>query len=139
MPTQSGDRKDTNKDKGTSKNKVSETLTSLKKSENIDNLMSYAKTHIQDTVAYILLVSGIIWIFFNSFYGGILVGLIAGFYFAQEVLEIINSFDRFLDKKGMAKNLILAGTLLALFILAPGIFIGAAIMVGVKYLLKSEK
>ena len=139
MPTQSGDRKDTNKDKGTSKNKLSETLTSLKKSENIDNLMSYAKTHIQDTVAYILLVLGIIWIFFNSFYGGILVGLIAGFYFAQEVLEIINSFDRFLDKKGMAKNLILSGTLLALFILAPGIFIGAAIMIGVKYLLKSEK
>lgn len=138
MPTHSGDKKDSTKDKGSSKNKLSETFKSLKKNENIEGLMSYAKTHTQDSIAFILLGLGIIWIFFNPFYGGILVGLVAGYYFAPEVLKIINTFDRFLNKEGAPKNLILAGTLLALFILAPGVFIGAAIIIGVKYLLKSE-
>ena len=138
MPTHSGDKKDSIKEKGSSKNKLSDTFKSFKKNENIESMMSYAKSHTQDTVAYILLVLGIVWIFFNPFYGGILVGIVAGYYFAPEVLKIINSFDHFFDKPKIAKNLVFAGTLLALFILAPGIFIGAAILIGVKYLLKSE-
>jgi hypothetical protein len=136
MATHSGDKKDSNK--GSSKNKFSETIKSLKKNENIEGLMSYAKNHTQETIAYILLILGIIWIFFNSFYGGILVGIVAGYYFYPEVLKIINSFDGFFDRQKMAKNLVLVGTLLAFFILAPGIFVGAAILIGVRYLLKSE-
>src|ERR1700733_2976014 len=139
MATHSGDKKDSNKDKGSSKNKLAETFNSLKKNENIESLMSYAKHHTQDSVAFILLALGIIWIFFNPFYGSILVGLVAGYYFSSEVLGVIDSFGLFFDKQKMAKNLVLAGSLIAFFILAPGIFIGAAILIGIKYLLNSEK
>lgn len=121
-----------------SKNKISESFESFKNSDKVDTLINYAKTHTPDTIAYILLVIGIVWLFFNSFYGGLLVGLVAGFYFSQEILRIISSLDQIVEEHGLAKNLIFAGTALALFILAPGIFIGAAIMVGIKYLLKSQ-
>ncbi len=84
------------------------------------------------------MVIGIVWLFFNAFYGGLLVGLVAGFYFTQEILQVISSFDHIFEEYGLAKNLIFAGTALALFILAPGVFIGCAIMVGIKYLLKSQ-
>lgn len=118
------------------KSNLSEKFESLKKKENLDTMMDYAKTHVPDTIAYILLVIGIIWLFFNSFYGGILVGLVAGFYFTNDIVRLFSSFDEYLGEYGVAKNIVFAGTALALFILAPGVFIGGAIMVGIKYLLK---
>jgi hypothetical protein len=112
------------------KNKLSETLESIKKSEKVDDIVTYAKTHTTDTIAYILMVFGIIWLFFNYFYAGLLIGAIAGFYFAKEINTMIKNANDYIEKEGMAKSLILGGTVLALFISAPGIIIGAAIVVG---------
>ena len=138
MSANPGDKREPNKKKEEHKSKASGTLDSLKKNENIESLMSYAKSHTLDTIAYIIMIIGLVWIFFNSFYGGILIGLVFGYYFSDEILERISDCNKLLQKQDFAKSLILAGTCLALFILAPGIVIGAAIVIGIKYLIKTQ-
>lgn len=117
------------------KSKITETLDTLKKSEKVDDIVTYAKTHTKDTIAYVLIVLGIVWLFFKPFYAGLLIGAVVGFYFAKEISAQIKSANDYIEQQGMAKSLILGGTLLALFISAPGIFIGVATVVGVMQIL----
>lgn len=97
-----------------------------------EGFFSFAKKNSRDTVAYILLLLGIIWIFFNTFYGDILVGIVSGLYFADEIIAFLKTIKDEIDSHGNARNLILAGTLLAFFISAPGIFLGGALIIGLK-------
>lgn len=125
-----------NQPSGEEKNKFTETLDSLKNSEKIEGLVNYAQSHTQETISYVLMVVGIFMMFFQSVYGGILVGLVIGYYFSKEVIHLIQNFNQVVEEQGTARSLIIGGALLALFIGAPGIFVGAAITIGLKYLLK---
>ena len=124
-----------NEDEG---NRFSETFEKLKNNKNVDGLLDYARTNTKDTIAFVLLIIGLLWMLGQAFNGGILVGLVVGFYFSRELIGFVKDFNANIEKRGLAKTVILAGAALALFFLAPGIFIGAAIMVALKYLLKSE-
>lgn len=106
--------------------------------DKLDGIFSFAKKNTRDTIAYILLLLGIIWLFFNPFYGGILVGAVAGLYFSEEILNFLRTIKDDIDNYGTARSLLIAGTLLALFISAPGIFVGAAIVIVLKELLASS-
>jgi len=117
------------------KSKLSETLDTLKKNEKIETLFSYAKSNTMDTIAYVLLILGIVFLFFREFYGGVMIGLVVGVYFSNEIISLVKDCNGYIEKQGMVKSLIVGGTLLALFISAPGIFIGAAIAAGLKYLI----
>ena len=44
----------------TDKNKISETFESLKSNKTVENFIHYAKNHVQDTIAYILMIVAII-------------------------------------------------------------------------------
>lgn len=120
------------------KNKLKETFENLKKNENVENLVGYAQTHTKDTIAYILLILGILWTFFSSLYGGILIGLVVGFYFSKEISFLLKSYTEFVERIGTSRSLILGGAAIAFFIAAPGIFIGMAIMVGLKIALRAD-
>lgn len=120
------------------KHPFSEKIENLKKNKNIDTLISYAQKNTKDTVAYILLAIGILWMFAHPFNGGILVGLVVGFYFSKELIQFTKDYHVYLEEQGYGKAIVLGGGTLALFLMAPGIFIGIAIMAGLKYLLKSE-
>lgn len=117
------------------KDKLSETLDSLKKNEKIDGLYQYASANTRDTIAYIILILGLILVFFYSFWGGLLVGLVAGIYFSDEINYIIKNVNQIIEQQGMVRSLVLGGTLLALFILAPSVFVGIAIAVALKMLI----
>jgi hypothetical protein len=119
-------------------NRFSETIENIKKNKNIDSLLTYAQNNTQDTISYILLVIGILWMLAQPFNGGVLVGLVVGFYFSKEMINFVKDFNGYLEDHGYAKTIILGGGALAVFVLAPGIFIGAAIMTALKYLLKAE-
>lgn len=119
-------------------NRFSETIENLKKNKNVDSLLTYAKNNTQDTVAFILLIVGILWMLAQPFNGGVLVGLVVGFYFSRELIKFVKGYNTYMEEKGYAKAIILAGGALALFVLAPGIFIGVAIMTALKFLLKAE-
>lgn len=114
------------------KDKLSETLDNLKKNEKIDGLFQYVNSNTKDTIAYIVLILGIILVFFYSFWGGLLVGLVAGMYFSEEINYLVKHINEIIEHQGMVRSLILGGTLLALFILAPSVFVGAAIAVAIK-------
>lgn len=92
----------------------------------------------KDMIAYILLVLGIILLFFQHLYGGILIGIVAGVYFSKEILSIIRNANDYIEEQGLARSLIIAGILLAFLISAPAIFIGAAIVVGLRWFVFSE-
>ncbi|CCB91643.1 putative membrane protein [Waddlia chondrophila 2032/99] len=118
--------------------KFSETIENLKKNKNIESILEYARNNTKDTVAFVLLIIGILWMLGQPFNGGILVGLVVGFYFSKEFISYVKDFNSHLEEQGLAKTVILGGGALALFFLAPGIFIGVAVMAALKYLLKSE-
>jgi hypothetical protein len=103
-----------------------------------DDLLQYFKTHIRETIAYILLVLGIILLFFKPAYGGLLVGIVAGVYFGDNIVNYIKAlkadFEKSTSMADLAKNLIILGIAIALLISAPGIFIGAAVSIAIKML-----
>lgn len=92
----------------------------------------FSSSNARDVVAYVLLALGIILLFFQPIYGGLLIGLVAGVYFSSEVLTIIRNIEGFIDREGVARSLVLAGLLLGFLISAPAIFVGAAIVIAIK-------
>ena len=120
------------------KTKFSQTLENLKSNEKIEDLYNYATTNTKDTIAYVAMILGILILLFHPFYGGGLIGIVAGLYFSQEIMVPVRSFEKFIDNQGMVRCLILAGALLGLFIEAPAIFIGAAVAVALKELVMPE-
>lgn len=109
------------------------------KNEKMDNLYSYAKENTRDTIAYVLLVIGLILLFFQPFWGEIFIGVVAGFYFSDEIIAFCRNCERWIDQEGMVRSIIFGGALIAFFIMAPWIFIAAGVVAGLKYLFISEK
>jgi ABC-type multidrug transport system fused ATPase/permease subunit len=109
------------------KEKLTEKLEKLKKDERVENLFSYAKGNTRDTIAYILLIIGIILLFFQPHYGGLIIGIISGLYFSNEIIYIAGHFNDLIEEQGMVRVLVISALLAGLFIMAPAIFLGAAI------------
>jgi hypothetical protein len=127
------------KDEESFKDKFKHSVDALKKNEKVEGAVNYASSNTRDIVAYILLVAGLILLLFNSpWFGAALVGVIFGLYFAPEISAFVKDFKGNIEKNGMVRSLIIAGTLLALFISAPFIFIGAAAAVGLREFIVSE-
>ncbi|MCB1118345.1 MAG: hypothetical protein KDK65_00125 [Chlamydiia bacterium] len=126
------------KDNPSMKEKLNEKLDTLKKSDKVSNLFEFAQSNTRDTIAYILMIVGIVLFLFQPHYGGTIIGFLGGLYFSTEILAIVRSFNTHLDHTGLVKSLIAGGVLLGLLIAAPSIFIGCAIAVAAKFLLVPE-
>lgn len=100
----------------------------------IDSISDYVKHHSRETITYVLLVLGIVLLFFQPLYGGTLVGIVTGIYFGDEIVNYLINWKGAIDAHGIARNLILGGVAVAFFISAPAIFIGMAIAIGIKQL-----
>jgi len=109
------------------KEKLTEKLDKLTKNDHVEGLFSYAKSNTRDTIAYILLIIGIILLFFQPHYGGFLIGLIGGLYFSNEIISIANHFNDLIEEQGVVRVIVLAALFVGFFIMAPAVFIGAAI------------
>lgn len=128
------------KNQGSIKDKFSETLDSLKKNEKIEDLFSYAKSNTKDTVTYVLMILGILMIFFEPFYGGGLIGILGGLYFSKEIMVPLRDLEAFIDEQGMVRSLMFGGILLGFFLIGGyPIFIGAAVAIGIKQLIAPDK
>lgn len=109
-----------------------------KNSPKESGLFGYAKSNTRDTIAYVFLIVGIIMLFFQPFFGTILIGIIYGLYFSKEITQIIYNANDYIERLGMVKSVVFLVTILALFYLAPGIFLGAALSLCLKYLFESQ-
>lgn len=102
------------------------------------DLLDYFKNHTRETIAYILLVLGLLLLFYEPIYGGLLVGIVAGIYFGDEVIDYLKNWKFSVNTRQhyveVARHLITAGLAIAFFISAPAIFLGAAISIGIKQL-----
>ncbi len=137
-PSENPNKRDKDDNKSL-KDKFNDHLESFKKSEKMEEIYNYATNNIRDTIAYILMIAGLILMMFEpSWYGATLVGVIFGLYFSDSIIQRIRNFDLFVEKNGLVRVLILAGTLLAFFIASPFIFIGAAVAIAVKQFFAEE-
>ncbi len=105
------------------------------KETNVEAITQFAKTNTRDMIAYILLLIGLLLLFFNPSFGETLIGIIFGLYFSQEITQGFREFDHFVQLHGFIKSLVFGCFLLALFIGVPFIFIGAAVAVALRQLL----
>lgn len=104
-----------------------------------DNLLDYCKTNLRDMIAYALLIIGILILFFEPIVGGLLVGLVFGIYFGNEVIAYLTHWKEGIHYQRVAKHIIIAGLAIAFFISAPAIFIGTAIAMAIKQLFNEPK
>ena len=101
-------------------------------------LLDYFKNHSRETISYILIILGILLLFTEPVYGGLIVGIVAGIYFADELIIYIKNWKAAIVSRSnypeVARHLILGGVAIAFFISAPAIFLGAAISIVIKQL-----
>jgi len=90
------------------KERLTKKLDNLKNNESVDGLFNFAKSNTKDTLAYILLIIGIILMFFEPRSGGLLIGLITGLYFSDEIIDIIKNFNGLIEEQGLVRVLVLA-------------------------------
>lgn len=123
------------KDKESFKEKFKASLEDLQSNEKLGHLVGYATANTRDIISYIAFIIGIVLLFFQSFWGGSLIGFIVGLYFSGEILALVKNFSAFVDDQGIVKSLIGGGFIIALLISAPAIFIGIALAVAVRQIL----
>lgn len=105
----------------------------------IEDICDFAKQNKWDTAAHVVLVLGLILMFFIPLFGELLVGFIAGLYFSREIMHVVENRKQCIYEAGTVKSLVFLGVLLAFLIAAPGIFIGAAIVAAIKEFSSSRK
>jgi|688.fasta_scaffold25911_4 hypothetical protein len=132
---------DPNKTNKTSfRDKFKESYHNLKKNERMEGFYNYASSNTKDMIAYVLLLFGLLLLFIEPpWYGETLIGVIFGLYFGYEILGWIKDYKETIESFGYVKALILGGVLLALFIEAPFIFIGAAAAIALRQFILSDK
>lgn len=99
-----------------------------------EGLNDYVKAHTRETIAYILMILGIILLFFDPISGGVLVGLIAGSYFGEEIVDYLKAWKIGADYEAITRNFIIGGLAIAFLVSSPAIFVGLAVAVGIKQL-----
>lgn len=119
-------------EEGKPKKKLSESFENLKKHERIEDLYKYAKSNTADTIAYVAMLVGILTLFFEPVYGGLIIGIVTGLYFSNEIMVPIRNIEGFIEDLGMVRSIVFGGLLLAFLIQAFWIYVGAAIGVAIK-------
>lgn len=110
-----------------------------KEKKDFHTFYEYAQNNLRDIIAYVLLVLGIILLFFVPIVGGLLIGLISGLYFSKEIITLMKELEDLVETQGLGRSIVLGTVILALFISAPAIFVGAAIMVAIRLFVTEDK
>lgn len=97
-------------------------------SKKVEFSFEYAKSNKEKTITYILLVLGLLLLFFNNMLGGLLIGVVAGYFFDAEIIYYLRNLSQIISGQEHIRYVVLTALALGLLIAAPGIFIGAVIM-----------
>ena len=116
-------------------NKISEKFDSFRNHERFEDLRNFTTEHKRDTIVYIVLLIGLVLSFFRPFLGDALIGIVVGLYFAEELVEGSRKLNDFIERQGLFRMVIFCFLGIALFIAAPGIFLGAAVAFALKMLI----
>lgn len=105
----------------------------------INEVKNFAQTNTWDTVGYIAMFLGLILAIFDISYGFGLIGLVAGFYYAEPILNVLQDIKDKVDEAGIFKSFVGAGTLLGFLIASPSLILGIAIALAASFFLSSKK
>jgi len=104
------------------------------------DLNNYMTTNREQLFIYILLALGLILtLFTSSLLGTLIIGLVAGYYFASQIIYFVRNLGQMVGGQDQLHYVVLAAIALALFIEAPGIFIGAIIVATFKQVLTTPQ
>lgn len=113
------------------KKNLNEQFKELFSQENFQKLQTYAKENTGDTASYALLFIGLLISLVNPLWGSALIGLVAGYYFYEDIFEWSNHLQEWIQEKGALKITII-GLIVALFFLAyPLFFIAAGLVIAI--------
>lgn len=121
------------------KNFVDKSKDAFKKftsSPKMKELKELATDNKGETAAFLLVIIGILITFANPIWGSAIVGLVAGFYFYEAILDWIGDLGRYIKKIGTLKASILLALLILFFIAYPLMFITMAIVVAIMQLIQ---
>ncbi|MBA2728042.1 MAG: hypothetical protein H0U49_07715 [Parachlamydiaceae bacterium] len=98
------------------------------------DILSFMKENTRDTIAYVVLIAGIMMMFFDNvaIYGGLIVGVIFGLYFAKELAYLVTNAGTLIEEQGVPKTLMIGALLLIFLLKVPFVFIGAALVAVLK-------
>lgn len=112
----------------------------LNKVSNVfDRLWTQVKSVNRETVIYVALAIGLILFILEPLVGGAIIGVIAGLVFSEEILGFAMNIKEAIEREEVFRGVVLGVLLLAFFLSAPMIVIGAAVTVAIKRLMNSSK
>ncbi|MCE2982296.1 MAG: hypothetical protein LW832_01900 [Parachlamydia sp.] len=114
--------------------KVRESLRNFKNAKNMEQLYGYARQNKEQTVSYVLMIIGIILLLFTPYLilGELLIGLVAGYHFSAQIISYLQSFSNRFTTQWAFQNTVIIVLVLTIFIMAPGLVIGAVAAAGLK-------
>ncbi|MDP1880567.1 MAG: hypothetical protein Q8K60_06480 [Parachlamydiaceae bacterium] len=115
--------------------KVRENLQDARDSKS-SALNDYTNYTVHQIITYILLVLGLILFIFNNLIGGLIIGIVVGYYYSNDIIVYLRNF-RYLTSDHL-RFVTLIFLLIALFIAAPGIFVGAAIVAAFRQVIEGN-
>ena len=93
-----------------------------------ESFFEFIQHHKWDAFAYLVLFLGLlVTAIFDRFFGGLLVGLILGIYFSQDLREKVELFKEYLDEHGIFRSFVLIAGGIAMFMASPGLCIGTGL------------
>ncbi|WP_042279607.1 hypothetical protein [Candidatus Protochlamydia sp. R18] len=120
--------------------KIREQLRFARESKNNDEIFDFAKNNKEQMITYLLLGLGIVLMMFmyGSLLGELIIGMVVGYHFASEIVFYLQNVRHFFSNKEQLRSIVLTVILVALFIAAPGIFIGAAIIAAIQQFMPNK-
>lgn len=119
---------------GTQRNRSTGESPRKSTNEKYDEWYNYARNNPKDTIAVVLLIIAIFLIPFHLFWGGIILGAVIGIYYADEIINKIRNFKTYVERTSLLNSIIPIGILIGLFLAVPTIFLAAAAVAGIKFL-----
>ncbi len=121
------------KEQEKTKDQTSQTFYTRGDTNQKSKFYTYATSNKEQTITYILLILGLlILLFVNNLLGGLIIGMVTGYFFSSEIIYYLRNLGRTFSGQNHLNDVVLTGLLLGLFIGAPGIFIGAVIVASFK-------
>ena len=103
----------------------------------VESAWNQVKSLNRDSIIYILLAVGLVLLIVQPLFGGIIIGAIAGLVFSNEIMSYAMQIKGAIEREEVLRGVVLGVVLLAFFLEAPSIVIGAALAVAIKRLVYS--
>lgn len=105
----------------------------------LDRLYGHGMPTQEQIIVYIILVIGLVAVFINQLVGGLIIGAVVGYHFSSDIIYFLRNVGKLFNNYDPLSYIIIAALLIGLFVEAPGFFIGAIILAGIRHILLNGK